>query len=175
MRILIYPLLILVIVTSCSRSNMDADFTEFFEDHTPKVWVDSNAVDSSALFFLRSGSFHGEFTEGSGFVEAGLVKRYFLSVVVKIDEGAQAMLMGWEMDELKPGIYSGEILSILLEENPDVYLDSGPLSAGQFKVELTSIGKVGALMSGTFNGLGKKTGETSLVAFDGLFNVERKE
>ncbi len=169
-----FPLLIILLI-SCHRSNVDAELIEFVESTGTRIIVDSNAIDSTALFFLRSGSFTGAFTEGSGYVEPGLTKKYFISVVVKVGEGAQAMLMGWESDDLAAGSYEGEILTILVSENPDVYLSSGTFSGGRFTVEMGEVGAVGSILSGTFRGTARKTGQSDLVSFDGLFNVERKE
>ena len=96
-------------------------------------------------------------------------------MVIKVDEGPQPLILAWETSELKPGIYEGTIFSLLRQETPEIWINSGPLLGGEFWVDLVKLGGVGELMAGTFYGRGTKTGTVESVEFDGVFNVIRKK
>ena len=159
------------LMISCSRDNFDMGPVETFPDHEPEVIIDSSIVS----FYFRSASGDTTVSDGAGEVDLESPGNYLLSVVIKVDEGLQPLILAWETPTLEPGLYEGTIFSLLRQEDPDIWINSGPLLGGQFWVDLDLLGGVGELMSGTFYGTGTETGVAEEVEFEGVFNVIRNK
>ena len=165
-----YQIFVIILATTyaCQKASHQIEIQE-----QEKVDLESRGIDSNTVL-LAQGSNQYVFGKGIGGVEPGIKKKYFVEVVVKVDEGSTPFLLGWETQMLVPGDYEGEWLNVLIEQKPSVFLNSGPYHSGTFSVKLDVIGGVGEEMTGSFKGMGSTSGSTQLVPFDGIFHAVRK-
>jgi hypothetical protein len=155
-------------LSSCHRDDQDLGPVETFTAHQPET-----ILDSTVTSYFRASSDEYLLVNGTGSVEKGLEKKYFVEVVLKVFESDQPFLMGWEQDELVSGVFDGEWFSMTLDDVNEI--SGGPLLAGSFKVTVLEFGEIGHTITGTYSGLGLKTGVADLVEFSGAFNVTRKQ